>query len=58
MSPNDLKGISDEGLRDLARDTFYRIGTHAAGEYPSDSYLEQQRSIIAMIQEELSRRSV
>jgi hypothetical protein len=58
MSPNDLKGVSDEGLRELARDAFYRIGTHTAGEYPSDTYLEQQRSIIAMIREEFTRRDV
>jgi hypothetical protein len=57
MSPNDLKGISDEGLRELARDAYARIGMHWC-EYPSDSYLEKQRNIIAMVKEEFTRREV
>jgi hypothetical protein len=58
MSPNDLKRLSDDGLRELAKDAYCRIGTHSVSEYPDENYLEQQKSIIAMISEELSRRDV
>jgi hypothetical protein len=57
MSPNDLKQLSDDGLRELARDAYTRIGMHWC-EYPSDSYLEKQRNIIAMVKEEFTRRRV
>ncbi|MEC0282303.1 hypothetical protein [Terribacillus saccharophilus] len=58
MSPDDLKRLSDDGLRELAKDAYCRIGTHSVSEYPSEYYMEQQKGIIAMISEELTRRTV
>lgn len=58
MSPIDLKRLNDDGLRELAKDAYYRIGTHSVSEYPDENYLEQQKGIIAMISEELTRRDV
>lgn len=44
-------------LHALAKDAEYRIGSHVAGGLPVDEYVEKQRHLLTLIQNELERRS-
>ncbi|WP_338754262.1 hypothetical protein [Bacillus sp. FJAT-52991] len=53
---SQIKSLSVEGLHLLVADAQYRIGSHIAGGDPVDVYVEQQRYILDLVQEELQRR--
>ena len=52
----NLKKLSIDQLNELSRDAEYRIGSHSAGGNPVDAYIEKQRTLLSLIQDELSNR--
>lgn len=52
----NLKNLSVNQLSNLARDAEYRIGSHSAGGNPVDAYIEKQKTLLSLIQDELSNR--
>ena len=52
----NLSKLSIDQLTDLAIDAEYRIGSHSAGGNPVDAYIEKQRTLLSLIQDELSNR--
>lgn len=51
-----VKLIPTIGLLDLVRDAELRIGSHVAGGNQVDDYVERQRTLISIVQEELQKR--
>lgn len=51
-----LRQLSYGGLLELAKDAQYRIGSHIAGGYPVEEYIEKQRNLLDEIQNEFIRR--
>ncbi len=49
--------LATEGLYLLAKDAEARIGSHIAGGSPVDGYIESQRHLLTLIQNELENRS-
>lgn len=48
--------LDDESLMDIAIDAYERIQSHSAGGNPTAEYVEQQRYLIGLVEEELGRR--
>ena len=48
--------LSTQSLIALAQDAEKRIGSHAAGGDPDEGYLEKQRYLLSLIQDEIGRR--
>lgn len=51
-----IPNLPTEMLLRLAEDAHYRIGSHVAGGMPVDAYVEKQRKILSLIQDELANR--
>ncbi|OCA87311.1 DUF6877 family protein [Pseudobacillus wudalianchiensis] len=54
---SQIKSLRTEGLLHLVEDVEKRIGSHVAGGDPVDEYVQQQRYILDLVQEELKRRN-
>ena len=53
---SQIKSLQTEGLLHLIEDAERRIGSHVAGGDPVESYMQHQRYILDLAQEELKRR--
>lgn len=53
---SSIKGLSIDGLTLLVRDCEQRIGSNVAGGMPNETYIENQKGIINLVQEELLTR--
>lgn len=53
---SQITQVPNEGLHSLAKDAEYRIGSHVAGGFPNQDYVEKQQTLLSLIQEELLRR--
>ena len=53
---SSIPNLSTESLIILVHDAESRIGSHVAGGDPVDEYVEKQRYLLSLIQDELSRR--
>lgn len=53
---SSIPNLSDDLLIDLVKDCEARIGSHVAGGDPNEAYVEQQREIISLVQEEFAKR--
>ncbi|WP_203363065.1 hypothetical protein [Bacillus sp. REN10] len=53
---SQIKSLSAEGLLLLVEDVERRIGSHTAGGDPVDAYIQHQRYILDLVQEELKSR--
>ncbi|MCM3618715.1 hypothetical protein M3936_14080 [Sutcliffiella horikoshii] len=51
-----IKNLSSEGLYLLAKDAEQRIGSHVAGGITDENYVNQQRNILQLVQDELNIR--
>ncbi|WP_203364703.1 hypothetical protein [Bacillus sp. REN10] len=55
---SQIKSLSVEGLHLLVVDVERRIGSHVEGGDPADAYVEHQKYILDLVQEELKRREI
>ncbi|MFL0365361.1 hypothetical protein ACH0BF_20345 [Pseudobacillus sp. 179-B 2D1 NHS] len=53
---SQIKSLRTEGLLLLVEDAERRIGSHVAGGDPVEEYVQQQRYILDLVQEEFKRR--
>ncbi|WP_338749834.1 hypothetical protein [Bacillus sp. FJAT-52991] len=53
---SQIKSLSVAGLHLLAKDAERRIGSHVAGGDPVAAYVDHQKYILDLVQEELKRR--
>jgi len=53
---SQIRSLSEEGLMLLVEDVNRRIGSHVAGGDPVKEYVQHQRYILDLVQEELKRR--
>ncbi|RJS60136.1 hypothetical protein [Bacillus sp. PK3_68] len=53
---SQIKSLQTEGLLLLVEDAKRRIGSHVAGDDPVEEYMQHQRYILDLVQEELKRR--
>ena len=53
---SQIRSLSEEGLMLLVADVNHRIGSHVAGGDPVEKYMQQQRYILDLVQEEFRRR--
>ncbi|USK85709.1 hypothetical protein [Peribacillus asahii] len=51
-----IAALSDYQLYETVKDVEWRIGSHVAGGNPIDEYVDRQRKIIGLIQDELMKR--
>lgn len=51
-----IRNLSTQGLYALVEDCTYRIGSHSLSDDPNEEYLNQQKAIVQMVQEELVSR--
>ncbi|MFJ8268512.1 hypothetical protein [Peribacillus asahii] len=51
-----IASLSDYQLYETVKDVEWRIGSHVAGGNPIDEYVDRQRKIISLIQDELMKR--
>lgn len=53
---SQIKSLRTEGLILLVEDAERRIGSHVAGGDPVEEYVDHQKYILDLVQEELKRR--
>lgn len=53
---SQIKSLSEKGLMLLVEDVERRIGSHVAGGDPVEEYVDHQKYILSLVQEELERR--
>ncbi|UAT31943.1 hypothetical protein K7T73_06905 [Bacillus badius] len=53
---SQIKSLSENGLMLLAEDVNRRIGSHVAGGDPVEEYVQHQRYILDLVQEEFKKR--
>ena len=53
---NSIPKLTDDQLMALVKDCESRIGSHVAGGDPNEQYVEHQKMIIGLVQEEFSNR--
>ena len=53
---SQIKSLRTEGLLLLVEDAEKRIGSHVAGGDPNEAYVQDQRYILDLVQEEFKRR--
>lgn len=53
---DSIKGLSDDGLYLVYQDAVQRVGSHVSGSDPVPEYIQQQESIMNMVQDELMGR--
>ncbi|MFL0361425.1 hypothetical protein ACH0BF_00215 [Pseudobacillus sp. 179-B 2D1 NHS] len=51
-----IKSLRTEGLLLLVEDVERRIGSHVAGGDPVEEYVDHQKYILSLVQQELERR--
>ncbi len=52
-----IRNLSDTGIELLYHDVINRIGSHSIGGNPDPNYIMKQESILALMQDELERRT-
>jgi hypothetical protein len=57
MWESSIPNLPTDGLIELAKDTEHRIGSHVSGGNPIDEYVERQRYLLSLIQDELAKRT-
>lgn len=53
---SSIPNLTDDQLTALVQDCESRIGSHVAGGDPNEQYVEHQKMIIGLVQDELERR--
>ncbi|MGE7606558.1 hypothetical protein ACQKML_08105 [Peribacillus frigoritolerans] len=54
---SSLTNMEVADLHSLAKNAESRIGSHVAGGFPVDAYVEKQRNLLTLIQNELESRN-
>lgn len=52
-----ISGLSIEGLLLLVQSCEQRIGSNVAGRMPDEAYINKQRGIISLVEEEILKRA-
>lgn len=53
-----MPNLSDEQLLALVQDCEARVGSHVMGGNPDENYIEKQRAIVSLVQDEFARRGI